>query len=42
MEKVCNENETRKLCMLNEWKWFISHKRKTGETDCYEVLVNDS
>ena len=28
--------------IFNGRKWFISHRRGTGETDRYEVLVNDS
>ena len=47
-KKVCDENEERKqeknACknVFNGRKWFISRMRETGETDHYEVLVNDS
>ena len=46
MQKVCNENkEINDACIKNDFngrKWFINHTRGTGETDHYEMLVNDS
>ena len=47
-EKVCDENETNKKKrrarknFFNGREWFISRTRGTGETDRYEMLIDDS